>query len=117
MSTVTAVVGADMENFNIIKYAVETTVFRDIIEHKLISQDLQGNATVISRKVINVEEENTKKALMALGWTPPNTTKQPTAWMHEDVNVWIIHDEVKRLSLAATKRGVTKKYTIPLYKF
>lgn len=50
-----------------INYSIDTK----ILTNGIIEMELRNATDTISRWVINTRDESTRKALIALGWTPP----------------------------------------------
>jgi len=59
-----------MKNINI-KYSIDTKIDGPIITQSIVDELLEQRFTTI----INTRDEETKKALVELGWTPPKGKK------------------------------------------
>jgi hypothetical protein len=63
-----------MHKGNDMRYEVKTTFNESQISQTLLKHDhLNETSESIRRKIINIEEEGVRKALIELGWTPPKT--------------------------------------------
>lgn len=52
---------------------VKTTVRVDgMIEQRVFGNDINGAMQLLYTRVINVQEEQIRQALISLGWTPPD---------------------------------------------
>lgn len=57
-----------------LRYTVETDVIGSKIHQKLFSQ-FNNKMEQLSERIMDTEETATKTALIALGWTPPSSSK------------------------------------------
>jgi hypothetical protein len=51
---------------------VKTTVHGANISQEVYTVDTYGVECRIARQIINIQDEHVRKALIELGWTPPN---------------------------------------------
>lgn len=65
-----------------IKYTIETKYNKDIIEQTIMERDeLQDSFKVLWRDSIKLKEEGMRKALMEIGWTPPEDKPNYESWI------------------------------------
>lgn len=53
------------------EYKVETEVNKNDLIRQTITYELDGTIEQISQNILDAKEEQLKKALIELGWTPP----------------------------------------------
>lgn len=66
-----------------IKYNVKTEVKDGYISQTITQEKIDGMLFVISTTIANTREKQFEKALIKLGWTPPNDRQKTTTKLSE----------------------------------